>query len=826
MRSDQEAYAGHPVVLPHLSERICRRLCPAPRRGRKPSFVLYWMRFALRTHDNPALDLAASWALQQGVPLLILSEVRADEAYASDRHGIFALEGIREAVHALRGAGFRAEVFAVRERHAPSPVALMAHDAGLVVTEEMPVRGADEQVNRVFGEADCEVITVDTSCVVPMNFSEQAPTRAYQFRDATRALREERLNQPWATLVNRPQRWDGEMLAGHLTDRELDDPAQVVRTMDLDHSVGPVFHTRGGSRAGYARWEHFAKHDLHKYARRRNDPLEEGVSRLSAYLHYGMVSPFRVARQAAQQGGEGARKFLDEMLVWRELAYHWCFTTECREGFAALPGWARDTLARHDSDSRHPLTWIELCEGRTGDALWDAAQRSLHIHGELHNNLRMTWGKAILGWSASAEQAVERTLALNHRYALDGRDPNSYGGVLWCYGLFDRPFEETEFFGRVRRRDTVTHEKRLPVKAYAERHCRAATPKAPSVAVVGGGVGGLVCARTLMDHGWAVEVFDKGQRPGGRCATYEKDGLRWDMGTARFQVRDHRVRPWTESLCGQGVLTRGPWRTHMVEGRTVGSDRQIEALWSAGGMASLTRALGDGVAVHHGQRVQSFQHTGSHWLLHFDNGSFVGGFDQVVVALPLEQARDLVGEHAKLSGEMKSEPQFCLLLRGRWERPLEVNAVRPSAASSIVWEAFHTPQEDGMAAGQACAWTVQAKTPWSASHVDDDRAMVAELLFEEATSLLSPWVRDLEMVRLHRWKYAQVHTPHVTEDMDRKLWKPGEVTSSGLTLCGDWVRGGCVQGAWLSGMEAAGALLREAHVAMPMVADPSANRSL
>ena len=183
--------------------------------------------------------------------------------------------------------------------------------------------------------------------------------------------------------------------------------------------MGPVADTRGGFEAGYARWQAFRKKGLRGYAKRRNDIEVDGVSRMSAYLHYGMVSPFRIAREAS---ADGAEKYLDELLVWRELSYAFCYYRNELESDASLPAWAVATLSKHVMDSRNCLSWETLARAKTGVRLWDAAQRSLLKHGELHNNIRMTWGKAILEWSSDHRQSLERIIDLNHRYALDGRD--------------------------------------------------------------------------------------------------------------------------------------------------------------------------------------------------------------------------------------------------------------------------------------------------------------------------------------------------------------------------------------------------------------------
>ena len=133
------------------------------------------------------------------------------------------------------------------------------------------------------------------------------------------------------------------------------DIAELISTCDIDHAIGPVPHTVGGSVAGYQRWQAFQCNGLGKYARLRNDALLDGVSRMSPYLHYGMVSPMRIAREAASFQNPGAQKFLDELLIWRELSYAFCFYRPDHERLSALPDWAVATLAEHERDPRPAL---------------------------------------------------------------------------------------------------------------------------------------------------------------------------------------------------------------------------------------------------------------------------------------------------------------------------------------------------------------------------------------------------------------------------------------------------------------------------------------
>ena len=230
---------------------------------------------------------------------------------------------------------------------------------------------------------------------------------------------------------------------------------------DVDHTVPPVSHTRGGSAQGYSRWKKWlTAGGLKSYAKRRNDALDPGgVSRMSAYLNLGMVSPMRLARELRQAGAargskSGAAKYAKEFLTWRGISYAYCYHHHPKDQAEAsldmLPAWARQTLLKHAHDPREKLVSLErLRAARSGDAVWDALQARLVETGEMHNNARMGWGKAVLRWSPDPAQALAALLDLNHRYALDGHAPPSYGGVLGCLGLFESPRGERPVSGQV-----------------------------------------------------------------------------------------------------------------------------------------------------------------------------------------------------------------------------------------------------------------------------------------------------------------------------------------------------------------------------------------
>ena len=435
------------------------------------------MRTAVRAHENPALDVALAIGRARGLPVFVYHALSERYPYASDRHHTFILEGARDvaAECAARGIGYAFHL--ERPGHRTKALRELSARAALIVTETMPIPPLAALTTSLAAQAPCPVWSVDTSCIVPMRLVGAAHTRAFAYKQATAPLQRMRVSREWIDVaVDTPLASAAPSVPASLpfepvaiaeaTSAQI---ATLVAACEIDHRVAAVPRSPGGSRAGYARWEAFVRRGgLDRYAKQRNDPTRDGVSRMSAYLHYGMVSPFRLARECAARRGEGPEKYLDELLIWRELAHAFCYWHPSPTTIEAVPAWARATLRAHEGDRRQLLPMTVLAAGETGDVLWDTAQHSLVAYGELHNNVRMTWGKALLDWSANAEQCLERLVELNHRFALDGRDPSSYGGLLWCLGQFDRPFApELPVIGTVRPRPTREHAQRLNVAAYA-----------------------------------------------------------------------------------------------------------------------------------------------------------------------------------------------------------------------------------------------------------------------------------------------------------------------------------------------------------------------
>jgi len=217
--------------------------------------------------------------------------------------------------------------------------------------------------------------------------------------------------------------------------------------------VSKVAGFRGGSSEASKRLEIFVEDKLSGYADFRNDPSVDYQSMLSPYLHFGQISPIQIALKVlgAQAPASAKEAYLEELIVRRELAVNYVNYNSNYDCFEGLPEWAKRTLLSHKSDPREYLYSLnELENFETHDPYWNAAQNEMRITGKIHGYMRMYWGKKIIEWSENPELAFNTALYLNNKYELDGRDPNSFAGVAWCFGKHDRPWKERPVFGSVR----------------------------------------------------------------------------------------------------------------------------------------------------------------------------------------------------------------------------------------------------------------------------------------------------------------------------------------------------------------------------------------
>jgi len=444
-------------------ERITPLNRQPARRGR---WVLYWLQASQRAFCNHALEFAIREANGLNLPVVVFFGLTPDFPEANLRHYRFLLEGLRQIEKDLEERGIALVVRAVPPA---AGAAEMCREAALAVTDRGYLRIQKAWREAVAREVPCPVIQVESDVIVPLETA--SPKEAFSaatLRPKIRARLADFLLPLEETAIRR------DSLGLRREGLSLDDPDGILRNLPLDRSVHPVQGFRGGTGEARKRLKRFLARALDRYDTERNVPGSDAVSDLSPYLHFGHISPLEIALavRSSRRGSPAAKEsFLEELIVRRELAMNFVHYNPAYDTYeGAVPAWARRTLEEHRRDRReYDYGLRDLEEARTHDPFWNAAQREMVRTGKMHNYLRMYWGKKILEWSASPAQAFRAALALNNRWELDGRDPNGFAGVAWCFGKHDRPWGERPLFGKVRYMNAAGLTRKFDMGPYLRR---------------------------------------------------------------------------------------------------------------------------------------------------------------------------------------------------------------------------------------------------------------------------------------------------------------------------------------------------------------------
>jgi deoxyribodipyrimidine photo-lyase len=430
--------------------------------NQKGGYVLYWMQASQRAEWNHALEYAALAANHLHKPLVCAFGLTDAYPEANQRHYAFMLEGLVETAETVRRRGI---AFILRKGTPDSVALALAHKACLAVADRGYLRHQRDWRTRLAEAAPCPVIQVESDAVVPI---EEASGKEEYAAATLRPKIRRWLTRCLMPLAEQPLEKDSRGL--DLETLELADTNALLEGLRIDRTVPPVPGIKGGARAAHARLEAFLHDGLAGYEEKRNDPSGDGQSSLSPYLHFGQLSPLEVALRAHEEGGPAADAFLEELVVRRELSLNFVYYSDRYDSPECLPAWVIKTLEKHAADPR-PYLYDRAClaAAETHDIYWNAAQRELKLSGKMHGYMRMYWGKKIIEWSPTPREAWETAIHLNNKYELDGRDPNGYAGVAWCFGKHDRPWGERSVFGMVRWMSADGLRRKFDMEAYLSR---------------------------------------------------------------------------------------------------------------------------------------------------------------------------------------------------------------------------------------------------------------------------------------------------------------------------------------------------------------------
>lgn len=459
-------------------------------------FVLYWMIAFRRARWNFSLDRAVEWACELGKPLVVLEALSCDYPWASERLHSFILEGMRNNRSDFKGSPVLYFPFVERSKgEGRGLVRELAARACIVITDDYPCFFLPQMIGAVGKSLSVRLEAIDSNGLLPLAVADKVFLTAFSFRRYLQKLLPRLLDRfPEETPLSglrlpKLQEIPAEIARKWpVADTLLDSSRAHVRSLPVNHAVTPV-ETKGGSSAAGKTLEGFLQTGLSRYHLDRNLPVESATSGLSPYLHFGHISTHEIFRQLSRvekwspeklssrisgkrEGWWGMRPsaeaFLDQLVTWRELGFNLCFRRQDYDRFDSLPDWAIETLADHENDSRPYLYTLEELEfAKTRDPLWNAAQRQLLLEGRMYSYPRMLWGKRIVEWTSSPREALDIMVEFNNKYALDGRDPNSYSGIFWVLGRYDRPFGPARpVFGKIRYMSSEKTIKKIGAEAY------------------------------------------------------------------------------------------------------------------------------------------------------------------------------------------------------------------------------------------------------------------------------------------------------------------------------------------------------------------------
>jgi deoxyribodipyrimidine photo-lyase len=492
-------------------------------------YVLYWCQMYRRFDRNHALDEAIAQARALKKPLVVYEGLKLNYPWASARMHQFMLEGMAESAKRAKELGIHYWPFVETPEHnGHRLLRTLCEKACLLVTDDYPQFIVPAQIRAIAAKVEIAVWAIDGNSLVPLKLLGAPTAAAAHLRPKIR----KQFAEAWNNRAIAEPDFDGvrgpkSIKPPFETWKPPTDLAKFVKELPIDQTVPAVPEAIGGSSEGRKVLAAFLKSKLQRYADERSlpdDPARNPASGISPHLRHGHISIQEVVERTLgddwttdeinpQARGRddyfcrdaNVNSFLDEAITWRDVGLQWncsrsfqCSVFSVQENkswqtageqpsfnfesfdfsplskrgtlAAVLPPWAMATLNKHTSDAREFVYSLEEFENAdTHDPLWNAAQKELVATGRIHNYLRMLWGKKVLEWSQTPEEAYRVLEHLNNKYALDGRDPNSYTGILWCFGLFDRPWPpERKVFGNIRFMSSANTGKKFKLKGYME----------------------------------------------------------------------------------------------------------------------------------------------------------------------------------------------------------------------------------------------------------------------------------------------------------------------------------------------------------------------
>lgn len=432
--------------------------------NKEGNFVLYKMQASVRINNNLALNFAISKANELDLPLKILFRIDTSFPEANYRHFVFMIQGIKDIQDKLINLGASFEIITNKEDNL---FFQFINNAASIIMDKNYLRIQKEWKNWIEENSNSEIIEIEDNIIVPIS------SASYKAEWAARTIRPKIMPKiDYFTDIS-----------VHLTALKHKTQVNIEQinrnNKILNHTLKNLKETNYLSEVEFKGGETYAKKMLKKFIDKKlidydinhNDPSLKGSSLLSPYIHFGQISPITIVQELKHN--PKAEKFIEQLVVRRELAINYTYYTPDYDKYSSIPLWAKNTLEKHKNDNRPILYNLEeLEQASTLDKSWNASMIEMVETGYMENTMRMYWGKKIIEWSPTPEEAYSRMVYLNNKYFLDGRDPNSYAGIGWCFGLHDRPWKERSIFGMVRYMNEAGLQRKYKIEDYISKYSK------------------------------------------------------------------------------------------------------------------------------------------------------------------------------------------------------------------------------------------------------------------------------------------------------------------------------------------------------------------
>lgn len=477
-------------------------------------YVLYWMQASQRIFYNHALTFAIKEANRLNLPVLVVFGLTPNFPGANLRHYKFMLEGLIEVCMSLKSSGIG---FIMGICDQPFEIVIKySTNAALVIFDKGYTR--IQKIWRIKASKIIEkrIYEIESDVVVPVEIaSDKEEYSAATLRKKLLKKLKYFLTEVDFPEVNNTFNLDLQQLDKNnpeskfqnlnlqnlnlqnlnlqniifnfsklvsknenninKNNNKIDD---ILKILKCDKSVLPSFYYKGGYSEAKKRLDEFIKIKIDYYDQLRNDPSSDFQSNLSPYIHFGQISTLEITLRIIEKLKEKSiideqfyiNQFLEQLIVRRELAINFVYYNDNYDNFKMLPLWAKKTLKEHENDKREYIYSLsEFENAKTDDIYWNAAQMEMVKTGKMHGYMRMYWGKKVIEWTKYPQDALEYLIYLNDKYEIDGRDPNGYAGIAWCFGKHDRPWAAHSIFGNIRYMNDKGLERKFDMKEYVKK---------------------------------------------------------------------------------------------------------------------------------------------------------------------------------------------------------------------------------------------------------------------------------------------------------------------------------------------------------------------